>query len=248
MPLHDHHRPPLSDIAQWTAFHSRWANVLVSDLAPMLPPQYYAEPMVRFKIEVDAALFERLRDAARQSGGPAWTSAGWTPPPPAVVAPFTVDTDENEARVYQRGSDGLQLVGAIELVSPANKDRADTRAAFVTKCERFLQQGVGVVVVDTVTTCHASLHNELMDRVGCPDGRRDDHIYVAAYRATGAAGVGELQAWTYPLAVGGALPTAPLWLRGGVCLPARLNDTYERCFRESRLAERLAPLPVADTA
>lgn len=53
---------------------------------------------------------------------------------------------------------GARLVAAIELVSPANKDPADTRRAFVAKCASYLSQGIGLIVVDIVTTRHANLH------------------------------------------------------------------------------------------
>ncbi|HUG69735.1 MAG TPA: DUF4058 family protein, partial [Pirellulaceae bacterium] len=39
---------------------------------------------------------------------------------------------------------GRQLVAAIEIVSPANKDRPETRQAFVTKCAALLQSRVCV--------------------------------------------------------------------------------------------------------
>ena len=35
--------------------------------------------------------------------------------------------------------------------------------------------------------------------------------------------------------VGHPLPTMPLWLRGGLCLPVDLEATYERTFREQRI-------------
>ena len=49
---------------------------------------------------------------------------------------------------------GARLVAAIELVSPANKDRAAHRRAFAT-CASHLCQGVGLVIVDIVTSWQA---------------------------------------------------------------------------------------------
>src|SRR5947209_7298680 len=37
---------------------------------------------------------------------------------------------------------GRRLVAAVEIVSPANKDRPDHRGAFVARCAALLQQGV----------------------------------------------------------------------------------------------------------
>jgi hypothetical protein len=43
------------------------------------------------------------------------------------------DFDEYEVHVYDAQRD-RQLVAAIELISPANKDRPDARSQFVAKC------------------------------------------------------------------------------------------------------------------
>jgi hypothetical protein len=44
-----------------------------------------------------------------------------------------------------------RLVSAVELVSPGNKDRPESRAQFVAKCAALLRQQVSVVLVDVVT-------------------------------------------------------------------------------------------------
>jgi hypothetical protein len=41
--------------------------------------------------------------------------------------------------------------------------------------------------------------------------------------------------WHEPLAVGRPLPTLPLWLTGGLCLPVELGATYERTCVEQRV-------------
>ncbi len=44
-----------------------------------------------------------------------------------------------------------------------------------------------------------------------------------------------LDVWVEPIAVGQMLPTLPLWLRGGLCLPVELETTYERTCIEQRV-------------
>ena len=61
---------------------------------------------------------------------------------PTRTIPFTVITDVVEVNVYDSTA-GPNLVGAIEIVSPANKDRVVHRHAFVSKCETCLRQGIG---------------------------------------------------------------------------------------------------------
>jgi len=68
--------------------------------------------------------------------------------------------DEIEVHVFRR-SGGTTLVAAIELISPGNKDRAEARRAFAAKCASYLQQGIGLVIVDIVTERQANLHDEL---------------------------------------------------------------------------------------
>ena len=57
-------------------------------------------------------------------------------------------------------------MGAIELVSPVNKDRAEARLAFAAKCVSYLTRGIGLIAVDIVTNHLANLHNEVMRLFG----------------------------------------------------------------------------------
>src|SRR5256885_14871969 len=59
-----------------------------------------------------------------------------------------------------------RLVAAVELVSPANKDRPESRRALVTKCAALLGQGVGVSLVDLVTARPVNLYAEVLEWVG----------------------------------------------------------------------------------
>src|SRR5207302_300463 len=121
--------PPLSLRRNWHSFHSAWATYLAADINQQLPPGFFAAPNVKFGIEIDVASFE---DAALSNGlGP--SAEGWRPAPPVLVVPFTPATDMVEVAVFQE-SGGVILAGAIELVSPANKDRPEHRAAFISKC------------------------------------------------------------------------------------------------------------------
>jgi hypothetical protein len=128
------------------------------------------------------------------------------------------------------------LAGVIELVSPANKDRPAHRDAFVSKCAAYLQQGVGLIVVDMVTDRRANLHDELLARLHAPGvAPWDAALYAVSYRPVNRAGQANLDMWQTVVAVGYSLPTLPLWLRGSVCVPVDLDATYHRTCREQRL-------------
>src|SRR4029079_12493677 len=77
---------------------------------------------------------------------------------PQIPAAFV---DTFEVHVFNTRA-GPRLVAAIELVSPANKDRAETRRAFAVKCASYLAQAISLIVVDVVTNRHANLHDEIV--------------------------------------------------------------------------------------
>ena len=142
-----------------------WAGQMTRRLnRTRLPSGYTAEveTHVGSHIEVDVGTFENvdryLQPPSANGGGfatlkqTAWVAAE---PEWAMTALFPTMF---EIRVVdtERG----QLVAAIELVSPSNKDQPESRASLIAKCAAYLQQGVGLVVVD-VTKHHFNLHNDL---------------------------------------------------------------------------------------
>lgn len=224
MALLDHFRPPLSGRRHWHSFHNAWATFLSSQINSRLPAGYFAEPNVQFGVEIDVAAF----------GEEAASSAlDWSPPPPQISSPVTLSGPVVEIGVFSQ-SGGPTLAGAIELVSPANKDRPASRDAFVSKCAAYFQAGVGLVVVDVVTERTADLHHELLARLGVASPAADG-LFASAYRPVERGGVPALDAWYEVLAVGHVLPTLPLWLRGELCLPVELQAAYDRTCTELRM-------------
>jgi hypothetical protein len=159
--------------------------------------------------------------------------------PPGYFAEANVQfaietTDIVEVRAFAE-TGGLTLGGAVELVSPANKDRPAHRDAFVSKCASYLQQGIGLVIVDVVTERGGNLHDALLARLASAEPPFDAALYATAYRPNGHGGQPKLDIWQEELAVGRALPTLPLCLRGGVSVPVELEATYQRTCREQRV-------------
>lgn len=225
MPLLDHFRPPLSGRRHWHSFHNSWATYLAADLNRQLPAGYFAEANVQFGIEIEVAAYD-------ESSTP--STGGWTPPPPTVTIPYAVTTDQIEVLVYQQEG-GPKLAGAIEFVSPRNKDRPAARDAFVSKCVAYLAQSVGLIIVDVVTDRHANLHAELMTRLGSPGTSATTDLYATAYRRSEQAGTLGVDIWVEALAVGQLLPTLPLWLPGALCLAVELEASYTRTCQEQRV-------------
>ena len=225
MPLLDHFHPPLSERRQWHSFHSVWASMIALDLNRQLPPGYFADPNVEFNIEIDVAAFE---DEKPNTG-----VVSWTPPAPTLTVPMALITDVVEIAVCNSEA-GPVLIGAIELVSPANKGRPETRDAFVSKCASYLQQAVGLIVVDLVTNRKADLHADLLERVTGVTARRSE-LWAAAYRPWQTGEQTNLQAWHHVLALGTPLPTLPFWLKNGPCIKLDLDATYMRTLQDQRM-------------
>jgi hypothetical protein len=129
------------------------------------------------------------------------------------------------------------LVGAIELISPGNKDRPEERRAFIAKCANYLFQGVSVVVLDIVTTRQANLHNELLAWLNAPAGQLPDEasLYAAAYRPVLRGATPQIDIWAQPCALGAALPTMPLRLTGDSFVPVEFEASYLETCRQRRL-------------
>ena len=153
-----------------------------------------------------------------------------------------VDTDlaeqyEYEVLVYDQNR-ARQLVAAVEVVCPANKDRPANRRAFVVKCAALLQQGVCVSIVDLVTTRKFNLYTELLELIGHSDpafSLDPPAIYAGTIRSRRVDSTPRLEFWAYPLVVGQKLPTLPLWLGEQQSISLDLEVSYEETCRALRI-------------
>lgn len=146
-----------------------------------------------------------------------------------MIWPSSETHDQSRAR---------QLVAAVEIVSPANKDRAENRRAFVTKCAALLQQGVSVSLVDLVATRNFNLYTELLallDRSDSAFVRNFAAIYAVTCRCRKISEIPKLELWAYPLAVGQPLPKLPIWLSEDQNVMLDLDSSYEETCRVLRI-------------
>jgi hypothetical protein len=134
MPLRDHSLAATWKRTSWEGFHGAWPAMIVQRLVRHLPAEYAAEPRVELGTYPDV-------------------------PPSAGVA--LTKQYEYEVRVFDQRR-ARRLVAAVEIVSPANKDRAENRRAFVAKWAALLQHGVCVSVVDVITAHKFNLYTELL--------------------------------------------------------------------------------------
>jgi hypothetical protein len=243
MPLRDHFHPPLDDIASWEELHGQWPAMIVLALNRKLPPRYVAAPRVHLgaAMEIDVSAYEKdeLASFAPTAGEGGVATATWAPPRPTLdVVTDLPDQDEYEVRVYDTKRK-RRLVAAVEIVSPANKDRPENRRAFVAKCAALLQQRVSVAIVDLVTTRQFNLYADLLELIGEVDpalAPEPPPLYATACRRSREDDGWHLQTWMHPLALGQPLPTLPLWLSDEFAVPLELEATYEETCRGLRLA------------
>jgi hypothetical protein len=235
MPLRDHFRPPVSRRVSWEAIHGMWPAVLVQQLKKQLPAGYVSAPKVHLgaQAEVDIATYEQNDTSAgiweSDTGGGVATAA-WTMAEPSLAVEINIpDDDEYEVRIYDEERDHT-LVAVIELVSPSNKDRLETRNRFVGKCAALLRQGVAVSIVDVVTIRQFNLYAELMASLGQTDPTLigEPAIYAASCRWLMGERRGRLETWSHVLEVGKPLPTLPLWLTPIRYVPLDLEQSYEK--------------------
>jgi hypothetical protein len=221
-----------------------WPAIMIQQLTPKLPPEFTAEPRVHLGsyFEIDVCAYEGEEPGAvadtwsSGSSGPA--TATVAPPAPTLVVESNLGEQyEYEVLVYDQDR-GRVLVAAVEIVSPANKDRPENRRALVAKCAALIQQHVCVSLVDLVTTRQFNLYAELLDLIGQKDpafGPTPPPIYAATCRARKAGERPLVEIWAYPLAVGGTLPTLPIWLRDDLAVLLDLEASYEETCRALRI-------------
>src|SRR6185369_16812200 len=60
MPLRDHFRPPVTDLASWEELHGAWPSTIAYRLNALLPPEYRSGVKIHLgsAVEIDVAAFE----------------------------------------------------------------------------------------------------------------------------------------------------------------------------------------------
>jgi hypothetical protein len=215
MPLLDHFRPPLAIECPWDGFHAMWAATMATLLnLHHLPTDYFAIPQTKL-------------GGGAETGGIATKT--WAPAAPPLQATVDfADLDVFEVQIRQNLG-GPQLRAAIELVSPANKDRESHRHAFAVKCAAYLQRDISVIIFDAVTERRANLHSDIMDALGLSSQlpwHSPTNLSTIAYRIAHSPGLQQLEVWPEALTIGALLPTLPLWIDADLCLPLALEESY----------------------
>jgi Protein of unknown function (DUF4058) len=244
MPLRDHFHPPVSKRSSWEGFHGGWPMRIVEDLAPRLPQGFVAEPRVHLGnyYEIDVSTVEEDEDFALTFGLARESSSGVataTHAPPAPTLSFDFEFPEQyayEVLIFDLERE-RRLVAAIEIVSPANKDRPESRQLFVAKCFNLLRQDVCVSMIDLVTIRQFNLYTELLALLKRSDPTfiPPPPLYTVTCRKREVARQTKFDAWTHQLAIGQPLPSLPVWLSETQTVSLDLEASYEETCRVLRI-------------
>lgn len=227
MPVHDWSR---AEAWQFHHFHTVWLTHLAEHLnVGGLPPGYEAYAEQRAELYVPDVL--TLADANAQT---ALVGNGAV----AVAEPRTRRLAQAQRMpsfgraLAVRHTSGRRVVAVIELVSPRNKDRAESVGDFAGKIASMVRGRVHAVVLDLLPPgrhdpdgMHPPIWSLLDADVPGEPPPVGEPLTFAAYQATSPPA-----AHLDYAAVGRPLPVLPLFLDGGAVVDLPLEETYMTGF------------------
>lgn len=231
MPVHEWKKV---DAGTFHAFHTGWITHLSEALnGGLLPAGYYALPeqhgggIIADVLTLQAPL-SAVPPPPLTEGGVAVVDA-----PPRVRRRLSLAPGARATRrtLAIRHVSGHRIVALVEIVSPANKDRAAHVAEFADKAEAALWQGIHLVVVDIFPPGPhdpQGIHATIWERF-------DDEPYLlpANEPLTLASYVGgpHPEAYLEHLAVGSPLIDMPSFLNPDRYVNLPLESTYMAAYR-----------------
>jgi Protein of unknown function (DUF4058) len=231
MPVHDWRKV---ETGTFHAFHNAWNTHLMGKLnGGILPKGYYAlaEQYVRGRVP-DVLTFQvpEPDQNARLVSGSGDRGIALADSPPQVR--HRLIADENTAyRARQRtltirSTSGHHIVAMLEIVSPANKDRASSVQDFVKNVESALIRGIHVLVVDLIRPGKhdpRGIHGEIWSRYASEEYGLpvEQALTLSSYLAED-----EVEAYVDHLNFGDPLPEMPLFLDDETYIYVPLETTY----------------------
>jgi hypothetical protein len=234
MPLHD-----WTDERGWDSVHPFWLAYLVEWIQPRLPEGYKA-----FLGSVPALT------VASANGRPDVSVRQLGPQPPAkemetdtallepdleVSVSFRLDP-QTAVHIDFHG----QLVAALEIVSPRNKNRAEAKETYCNRYLGYLRLGVHLMLVDVLPRPKGFSFSDAITSSLTLALPPLPPPFAAAYRVGEVVPVGNdlgslVGLWRRPLQVGQPLPTLPLPLSVHRAVPIDLEETYQRAGKRAYL-------------
>jgi hypothetical protein len=235
MPLHDWTRV---EAGVFHDFHTVWIGALRTALNEgLLPPGYYAlaEQHAGRTIADVLTLHASPVPVEPLPLPPATGGVAVAEAPPRTRHRHTVEPAALTRRraLAIRHVSGHRLVALVEIVSPANKDRASHVEDFAAKAVSALEVGVHLLLVDLFPPGPqdpGGMHGAILQRLEpCDEPYEvppDEPATLASYAAGPAVDI-----YVDHAAVGAPLPDMPLFLRPDRYVHAPLEATYQAAYR-----------------
>jgi hypothetical protein len=230
MPLHD-----WTDERGWDSVYPVWLTYLLEFVQERLPPGYRAFLGGVLSLTRDSGRgkpYVSVRQRVTEPAAEAVTGAtGLIEPDLEASVAFRLDP-QRALHVDFHG----QLIAALELVSPRNKDPADAKETYTTRYLGYLRVGVHLMLVDVLPRPTGfSFSDAITSSLGL-DLPPLPPPFAAAYRVGEVVPVGDdmgslVGLWRRPLRVGQPLPTLPLPLSLHKAVLIDLEETYRRAAK-----------------
>ncbi len=239
MPLHD-----WNDESGWMMVHHLWISELARWLKVRLPAGYRAfigsSPVLT--VDIPGKPDVGVRDGVHQTNGHPFNSSsemgvgsesqldyGDVRVATVVLAPGKYVYVEHDGR----------LVAAIELISPANKDRPSAREAATNRYAGYIQNGVHLLLVDLLPKPRGfSFAESIGQDLHILDQSDFPAPLAVSYRVGERSTVGEsiMELRQRPLQAGQPLPVLPLAISNRIDVPIDLETTYMKAAADAYLA------------
>ncbi|MBX9579732.1 MAG: DUF4058 family protein [Gemmataceae bacterium] len=229
MPLHDWRE----DVG-FNGLHMAWQIAILDWLQERLPAEYraYVGSFPGLVVDIPNGrpdLGVRNWGPDPRPDDPPGTTDPAADPAPDVETVATFEFDPQMAIHIDRHG---HLVAAVELVSPRNKDRPESRETYTGRYAGYIRQGVHLLLVDLLPRPRGFSFAAAVDAAV---GFRQPPLpvpYAVSYRVGEPVPDGTLlAAWRRPLAVGQPLPTLPLALTVHSSVSIDLEYTYMQAAR-----------------
>ena len=233
MPLHD-----WTDDRGWDSVHQLWINALLFWVQERLPSGYraYLGSVPGLSIAADPGRpnvgVRSWQPRGEETTAPSETLIE-TPQPDFKTVALLHPEPRAAVHVFRQG----QLVAAVELVSPRNKDRPSSREFYRNRYLGYLWSGVHLMLIDVHRRpLGFSFVEAMAAEVECQFPVRL-LPHVVSWNVGGATPEGGqfLDGWCRSLTVQEPLPTLPLALTADRTLLIDLGRTYSEATRRAYL-------------
>ncbi len=231
MPLHD-----WQDERGWDSVRPLWLAYLLEHVQEELPEGYRAFLGGVPSVTVDTGHGKPDVSVRRMGPKPAEGAAtGVLEPDMEAKVSFRLDP-QRAVHIDYNG----QLIAALELVSPRNKDRIDAKETYSARYIGYLRLGVHLLLVDVLPRPKSFSFSDAITGALGIEAPPLPPPFAAGFRVDGPIPVGDdigsaVSLWRRPLRVGEALPTLPLALNAHEAVMVDLEATYMRAARRAYL-------------